>query len=159
MLETAKEIAQIAPIATATIALGAAVFAGTVGVRQIGVARRNEAKRQFASYLDTVIVTSTEFYNKNDGLGANPVAGAYGRITNRSHVYSLVLAKGLMAFEEILEAFPGDKEWRATICNHLQSHVEALDQVELKAYSPKLVVLIHQVLRESRTNKNLEKAA
>ena len=64
-----------------------------------------------------------------------------------------------MAFEEILEAFPRDIEWRETIRIHLISHIDALKDVNQSAYSPRLKCLIKEVMHECENAKQLEKAA
>ncbi len=141
------EVAKIGPLITAAVAS----LAFAIAWRQLKTVRQNEAKRQFVSFLDASAnmaniysnnrVLDEKFYDKNG--------------TDFNYGYFVLLAKGLMSFEEILEQFPNDTAWRNTIKGHLEMHAGAFKHVELESYSLALQRMIGEVVRESEIKSKM----
>ena len=128
-----KELAQLAPIATATIAATALI----VAYRQLRTARRNEAKRQYISFLDEAA--------KHPYIGKRPNPESDQKAYRE---YIWFRAKMLMAFEEVLDAFPRDKAWREVIKANLIHCEPYLNSFGRRAmYSKKLTRLVAAVVQ------------
>ena len=145
MLECLKELAHLAPIVTALVAI-AAVF---IAVKQLRTARENEAKRQFAGYLDAgsskpefLSSDRSKFWNAKDVQDACAFESSY----------FMFLSRGLMSFDEILECFPCSDPWRKAIEYYLSIHAQDLKDILNETYSVKLSAMMSEAIKNHEQN-------
>jgi len=131
-LETAARLAPLGTLILAIIAL-------SIAVRQLKTVRQNEAKRQYSQFL---------FNSCDSKINGHFVRGICPTDISSDDYrrYKWYLASYLFAAEEVLEQFPGDKEWETTIRGVLNLHASALQSVDRCCYSTKLQNMISAVL-------------
>ncbi|USE35514.1 hypothetical protein [Endozoicomonas sp. SCSIO W0465] len=135
----------IATAAATIFMAGIAVLAACFGRKQIITARK-ESKRAIAHaaydrYLD-LCLEKTEF-----SFGSDNPRSSFDEAQFKE--YRWFVSKMLFAFEQILDIYPNDDAWKATISSQLKRHKYHLDQsgtVKRKEWSERLLMLINEVI-------------
>jgi hypothetical protein len=135
-----QELPRLAPVFTATCA----IIALFVARRQIKTVRQNEAKRQYSQFLFNSVDLRID-----PRIVSGNVDVADAELKDK---YRLYLTALMLACEEILAQFKGERdwaEWRNAVKNKLLPHRNNFVVIDQKSMDGALVEILDEIEKEA----------